>query len=83
MTGYLILGLGFRLSMKNNGYGLLMIFVMSLFIYAGSLQYVGINLISMQAGIINTFITSLAVNARHLFYGISMVDKYQSLPEKA
>ena len=79
MTGYLILGIGFGLSMKNNGYGLMMIFVMSLCIYAGSLQYVGINLISMQAGIINTFITSLAVNARHLFYGISMVDKYQNL----
>lgn len=79
MAGYIILGTGFGLSMKNNGYSILMIFLMSAFIYAGSLQYLGINLLNMQAGIINTIVTSFAVNARHLFYGLSMANRYSDI----
>ncbi len=50
---------------------------MSLFIYAGSLQYVGAGLLSGGASLLTTIITSIMVNARHLFYSISMIDLYK------
>lgn len=50
---------------------------MSVLIYAGSMQFMAINLITAGAGMITVALTTLMVNARHLFYGISMVDKYK------
>ena len=50
---------------------------MSFFIYAGSLQFVAIDLMTGGAGLISTALTALMVNARHLFYGISMIDRYK------
>lgn len=77
MAGYIVLGIGFGILLRVNGYGLPYALLMSIFIYAGSLQYVGVALMSGGASLITTALTSLMVNARHLFYGISMVDKYK------
>lgn len=77
LTGYLVLGFGFGIILKANGYGILLALVMSLFIYAGSMQYVAIGLLASGAPLIAVALTTLAVNARHLFYGISMLDKYK------
>ena len=52
-------------------------FAMSALIYAGSMQYVGVELIAGGAGIMTTALTTLMVNARHLFYSISMIDRYK------
>ena len=77
LTGYLVLGFGFGIILKANGYGILLAFAMSFLIYAGSMQYVAIGLLSGGASLLTTAITTLMVNARHLFYGISMLDKYR------
>ena len=77
MAGYIVLGIGFGILLRNAGYGVLWSFAMSLFIYAGSMQYVGVGLISGGASIITTAIATLMVNARHLFYSISMIDRYK------
>ena len=77
MAGYVVLGIGFGILMRSAGYGLGLTAAMSLFIYAGSMQYVGVGLLSGGASILNTAITTLMVNARHLFYSISMVDTYK------
>lgn len=77
MAGYIVLGTGFGILLRVNGYGLSYALLMSILIYAGSLQYVGVALISGGASILTTALTSFMVNARHLFYGISMVDKYK------
>ena len=45
MAGYLVLGMGFGILLKTKGYGVTWAFFMSLFIYAGSMQYVTINLL--------------------------------------
>ncbi|MBO5274986.1 MAG: AzlC family ABC transporter permease [Clostridia bacterium] len=82
MTGYLVLGFGFGVILATKGYGILWALGMSLFIYAGSMQFVAIDLITGGAGIITTALTTLMVNARHLFYGISMVEKYKSAGAK-
>ena len=78
LTGYLVLGFGFGIILKANGYGIGVAFLMSLFIYAGSMQYVAIDLLAGGASLITAAITTLMVNARHLFYGISMLDKYKN-----
>lgn len=77
MTGYLFLGFGFGILMYQNHFGFLWSVAMSLFIYAGSMQYVGVSLLTGGAGLLTTALTTLLVNARHLFYGISMVDAYK------
>ena len=55
---------------------------MSLFIYAGSMQYMAVSLLSSGAGLLTTALTTFVVNARHLFYGISMIDAYKGAGKK-
>lgn len=77
MAGYIVLGMGFGVLLEAKGYGVLWAIAMSVFIYAGSMQYVAIDLITGGASVIATALMTLMVNARHLFYGISMLDKYK------
>lgn len=78
LTGYLVLGFGFGIILKSGGYGILLAFAMSLLIYAGSMQYVAVGLIAGGASFLTAALTTLMVNARHLFYGISMLEKYKN-----
>lgn len=78
MTGYLVLGFGFGMVMKSAGHGILLTVCMSLFIYAGAMQYVAVGLFTGGASLITVALTTLMVNARHLFYGISMLDRYRN-----
>lgn len=82
MTGYLCLGFGFGIVMQQNGLGLWWALALSLFVYAGSMQYVAVGLLTSGAGLLTTAITTLAVNARHLFYGLSMIDTYKDMGKK-
>ncbi len=82
MTGYLVLGIGFGILLKTNGYGILWALAMSIFIYAGSMQFLGINLIASAASPLTFALSTLLVNARHLFYGISMIDRYKNAGKK-
>ncbi|MBR5135258.1 MAG: AzlC family ABC transporter permease [Clostridia bacterium] len=77
MSGYLVLGFGFGILMKAAGFGILLTLVMSLFVYAGSMQYAAVGLLTGGASLMTVGLTTLMVNARHLFYGISMLDKYR------
>ena len=82
MTGYLFLGFGFGIYLNQNGYGPLWALAMSLFIYAGSMQFVAVSLMTGGANLLTTALTTLMVNARHLFYGISMVETYKTAGSK-
>lgn len=79
LTGYLVLGFGFGIIMKANGFGLALTFAMSLLIYAGSMQYAAIGLFTGGASLLTVALTTLMVNARHLFYGISMLEQYKNV----
>ncbi len=68
MAGYIILGIGFGILAHNAGYGILWVLSMSLLIYAGSMQYVGIGLLAGGASVLTVILTTIMVNARHLFY---------------
>lgn len=78
MAGYIVLGMGFGILLKTKGYGVVWAFFMSLFIYAGSMQYVTINLLAGGATILTAALMTFMVNARHLFYGISMIERYRN-----
>lgn len=78
MAGYIVLGSAFGILMSSKGYHLIWTILMSCIIYAGSMQFLTINLLTSGASLISTALITLMVNARHLFYGISMLDKYKS-----
>lgn len=82
MAGYLVLGIGFGMVLRTRGYGILWALAMSVFIYAGSMQYVAIELLTGGVSLITAAVATLAVNARHLFYSISMIDKYKNQKRK-
>lgn len=82
MTGYLFLGFGFGILLDQQGYGIWWSLAMSTFIYAGSMQYVAVGLMSGDASLLSTALTTLMVNARHIFYGISMIDTYKGAGTK-
>ena len=82
MAGYVVLGMGFGILLRSRGYGLWWALAMSVFIYAGSMQYVGVGLLASGAGVLTTAVTTLLVNARHFLYGISMLDRYRAAGRK-
>lgn len=82
MTGYLFLGFGFGILLQQSGYGIIWSLAMSGLIYAGSMQYMAISLLTGGASLLTAALTTLVVNARHLFYGISMVDAYKGTGRK-
>lgn len=77
MTGYIFMGIGFGILLRQAGYGPLWSLSMSLFMYAGSAQYLAVELLRKGASLLSTALAILLVNARHLFYGLSLVDTYK------
>lgn len=78
LTGYLFLGTAYGIYM--NGMGLPPWFptIISIFVFAGSMQFVLVNLLVGAFAPLNVLFLTLMVNARHLFYGISMLDRYHA-----
>ena len=64
MAGYLVLGLGFGVLLQSKGYGVGWSLAMSTLIYAGSMQYVTIDLLAGGASLISAALMTLMVNAR-------------------
>lgn len=76
-AGYIVLGFGFGILLSSKGYGVIWALCMSITMYAGSMQYAAVDILADSVSLISAAITTLAINARHLFYGISLVDKYR------
>lgn len=81
-AGYIVLGIGFGILMQAKGYSFLWSVVMALTIYAGSMQYVAVDLLSSGATLLAAAMMTLMVNIRHIFYGIAMLKKYQDTGKK-
>lgn len=82
LTGYLVLGFGFGIVMKAAGFKVIHAVLMSLFIYAGSMQYAAVGLLTGGASLVTVALTTLMVNARHIFYGISMLERYKTVGKR-
>ena len=78
MAGYLVLGTAYGILLADKGYSVLLGLAQSLFIFAGSMQFVGINLLAGGATLVSAAVMTLLVNARHLFYGFTMLEKYRN-----
>lgn len=78
-AGYLTLGMGFGILMSVNGYSAGWAVLMSLLVFAGSMQYAALGLLTGGASLLTFAVTTLAVNARHIFYGVSMIDRYKDM----
>lgn len=79
MVGYLFLGTAYGILMRVNGYGFWLTFAISVLVYAGSLQYLGVTMLAALEHPLMALVMSLMLNARHLFYGISMLGKYREV----
>jgi len=77
MAGYVVLGMGFGILLHAAGYRWFWALLMSLCIYAGSMQYVAIDLLSAGASLITAALMTVMVNVRHIFYGLSMLERYK------
>lgn len=79
LAGYGFLGLAYGISMSVHGFHPLYSILMSVFLFGGSTQIVAISLLSAGFDPLNTFVVSVVLCARHIFYGISMLEKYKGL----
>lgn len=79
LAGFLFLGVAYGIYMNVSGFNPLYPMLMSLTIFAGSVEFVTVNLLLGSFNPLNALIITLMINARHLFYGISMLDKYKGI----
>ncbi len=81
-AGFLFLGIAYGIYMNASGFPAVYPILMSLLIFAGSMEFVAVNLLLGAFDPLGAFLLTLMVNARHLFYGISMLDKYKNMGRK-
>ena len=79
MAGFLVLGLAYGILMETKGYNAFWSTLMSAIAFGGSMQYVAITLLTTVFDPLQAFLLSVMVNARHLFYGLSLLEKYKGL----
>lgn len=77
MAAYITLGMGFGFLMADKGYSPIWSVFCSVFIFAGAMQYLAADLLAAAVSPAYAAVMTLAVNARHFFYGISMIEKYK------
>lgn len=83
LTGYLFLGIGFGILLKEKtGFGIGWAAGMAVFMLAGSGQYLAVSMIADHASIISAAIATFLINARHIFYGISLIEPYKGAGKK-
>ena len=77
--GYLFLGIAFGVLLSEKGFSLPWALFMSAVIYAGSMQFAAIGLLTAAFAPLSAFFLTLMVNARHLFYGLSMLEPFRKM----
>jgi len=83
LTGYIFLGIGFGILLaEQTDKNVMWAFLMGVFVFAGSGQYLAVSLLASHASIAGAAIATFLINARHIFYGISLIDAYKDAPKK-
>ncbi|MEF9839472.1 MAG: AzlC family ABC transporter permease [Lachnospiraceae bacterium] len=82
LTGYLFIGIAFGVMYAEKGYSFLWAILMSLLVYAGSGQYLAVNFFVPGISFVQVIVLTLMVNVRHVFYGISLLDKFNQMGKK-
>ena len=79
LMGYLAIGIAFGLMLQSIGYGPVWAGLMSLLIYAGSGQYLGVSLLEVGAPLAQVALLTFIINFRHLVYGLSLLEKVRGM----
>ncbi len=82
LTGYLFIGIAFGVMFAEKGYSFLWAVLISLLVYAGSGQYLAVNFFAPGVSLLQVVFLTLMVNIRHIFYGISLLEKFHSMGPK-
>ncbi len=82
LAGFVFLGIAYGIYMNASGFPAIYPILMGATIFAGSMEFVTVNLLLGMFEPLGAFLLTLMVNARHLFYGISMLDKYNGTGRK-
>lgn len=77
--GFLFIAMSYGFLMRSRGFSVFYPMAMSAFIFAGSMEFVAVELLLSAYAPLHAFLLTLMVNARHLFYGISMLEKYKGM----
>ncbi|MCQ2467127.1 MAG: AzlC family ABC transporter permease [Clostridia bacterium] len=78
-TGFWFLGMVYGIYMNVSGFSFLYPLFMSMVIFGGSLEFVNVSMLMAPFAPVQTFVMALMIQARHLFYGLSMLDKYKNM----
>lgn len=79
MCGYLFLGLAYGLLMQDAGYDARWSLFTSMFVYAGSMQFVMVGFMGTSMSLASVALMTLSVNSRHFFYGLSFIEEFKSM----
>ena len=82
LAGYLALGFGFGVLLSTKGFGSIWALFMSVTMFGGSMQYAAVDFLADEISLVSAAVMTLIINARHLFYGISLLDKYKGVGAK-
>jgi len=82
LAGFMFLGMTYGILMKVSGFPIWLALLMSVAVFAGSMQFVGVNILLSSFNPLQALLMTLMINARHVFYGISMLDKYKDTGAK-
>ena len=82
MAGFIFLGMSYGILITSRGFSPIYPIATSLFVFAGSLEFALVGLLGGAFNPIEALLLSLMINARHIFYGISMLEKYRGLGKK-
>lgn len=78
-AGFWFLGIAYGIYMNISGFSFIYPMIMSLVIFGGSLEFVTVSMLLSPFAPVQTFIMALLIQARHIFYGISMLDKFKGM----
>lgn len=79
LLGYITLGIAFGILLQQAGFGWLWALLISTIVYAGSMQFVMITFLDGGISLLSVILMTLSVNSRHMFYGISFIERFKSM----
>lgn len=83
MLGYIFMGAVFGILLQKEGFGAIWAFAMAIIIYGGTTQFVSVGLMASGAGVWESMVLVSMINARQIFYSISMLDRFKKMGKKA
>lgn len=79
LLGYITLGIAFGILLQQAGFGWLWALFISTVVYAGSMQFVMITFLGGGISLLSVILMTLSVNSRHMFYGISFIERFKAM----